>query len=147
MLPALIAERGAVWELVVGDGTTTGVSVLAGDSELWAGGAGGGTTFDGAGGGEGECSGNGGCCRLSAFPGNGAVKLEGGLGNSEIEEGGWSGRCATSPVTGWSMLSALSWASSGAPGVGVRPSFNALAISAAFHFAYLILASTYSAKI
>ena len=79
--------------------------------------------------------GGGGVERLIAG-GNGAD------GNCEDPEGGVVGGTAftsgrvTSGVAGESVAT-----EPGGPGVGLRPSRNALAISAAFHFAYLIFSS------
>lgn len=85
---------------------------------------------------------------VGELDGKGAVKLDGGLGNSDMDEGGWTAMssrevCCGSEV-GWGLVVVDSSACCppGGPGAGTRPSRRAFIISVAFHFAYFIFAST-----
>ena len=90
--------------------------------------------------------------RWSAVPGVATVLQFPGLAGPESNwEGaagqppvGPTGMCCSGDAASIAMLGqALSWSSWPAgPGVGFRPSRNAFAISAAFHFAYRIFSST-----
>ena len=67
---------------------------------------------------------------------------DGADGNWEYAEGGVPGGTALTSGRVASRVAGESVATEpGGPGVGLRPSRNALAISAAFHFAYLIFSS------